>query len=131
MKVKNKDEVIILTGKDRGLKGEVIEVDPKKGRVKVARRNMVVKHKSPNPLTGESGARVEEEGWIDASNVAIYSDEHGGPVRVGYKFVGDSGDLFLTKKAALESFGDDVPARIQKVRYGKQTGEVFDNVEAS
>jgi large subunit ribosomal protein L24 len=131
MKVKKNDEVIILTGKDRGLKGEVIEVDPKKSRVKVARRNMVVKHKSPNPLTGESGARVEEEGWIDASNVALFSEERGGPVRVGYKFVGKGGELFDVKKAALESYGDETPERIQKVRYGKQTGEVFDNVEAS
>lgn len=131
MKVKKKDEVIILTGKDRGLQGEVIAVDPDKGRVKVARRNMVVKHKSPNPLTGESGARVEEEGWIDASNVALYSEERGGPVRVGYKFVGKGGELFDVKNAALDSFEGDIPERIQKVRYGKQTGEVFDNVEAS
>lgn len=131
MKVKKNDEVVILTGKDRGLTGDIIDVDPTKNRVKVARRNMVVKHKSPNPLTGESGARVEEEGWIDASNVALYSEERGGPVRVGYKFVGKGGELFDIKKAALESFGDEVPARVQKVRYGKQTGEVFDNIEAS
>ena len=131
MKVKKRDEVVILSGKDRGLRGEILAADPKKGRVKVARRNMVVKHKSPNPLTGESGARVEEEGWIDASNVALYSEERGGPVRIGYKFVGEGGELYDDRQQAVDSFGDDEPARIQKVRFGKQTGEVFDDVDAS
>ncbi len=131
MHVKKGDDVVVLSGKDRGLRGEVLEVDPKKNRVKVARRNMVVKHRRPNPLTGESGARVEVEGWLHASNVALYSAERGGPVRTGKKFVGQGGELFDTKKEALESFGGDAPARIQKVRVGKQTDEVFDEIKSA
>lgn len=126
MHVKKKDNVILLTGKDRGLRGEVLEVDPVKGRVKVARRNMVTKHRKPNPLTGESGARVEVEAWLHASNVALYSAERDGPVRTAKKFVGQGNSLHSTKEEALASFGDEAPARIQKVRVGKQTGEVFD-----
>lgn len=129
MKVKKRDQVVILTGKDRGLKGEVLEADPRGGRVKVARRNMVTKHKKPNPLTGESGARVEQENWIDVSNVALFSEEKDGPVRVGYKFVGEGGELYLDRDAARASFGEEAPGRIQKVRYAKQTGELFDSVE--
>ena len=130
MHVKKQDKVVILTGKDRGLTGEVLAVDPTKRRVKVARRNIVVKHRRPNPLTGEEGARVEVENWLDASNVALYSEERDGPVRVGHKFVGKGGELYGAKKEAVESFGDDQPARIQKVRVGRQTGEVFDQVKA-
>lgn len=131
MHVKKGDEVVILAGKDRGLRGEVLAVDPKKGRVKVARRNMVVKHRKPNPLTGESGARVEEENWIHASNVGLYSEERDGPVRTGKKFVGAGGELFDSKQEAAESFGDEQPDRIQKVRVGKQTGEVFDEIRTA
>lgn len=131
MHVKKGDEVVVLSGKDRGFRGEILEADPDRGRVKVARRNMVVKHRRPNPLTGESGARVEKEGWIDASNVALYSEERDGPVRTGKKFVGSGGELFDTKKEAVESFGDEVPERIQKVRVGKQTDEVFDEIKTA
>ena len=130
MHVKKNDEVVILAGKDRDFRGEILEVDPDERRVKVARRNIVVKHKAPNPVTGEEGARVEEEGWIDASNVALFSEERGGPVRTGYKFVGEGGELFDDKKDAIESFDDEVPDRIQKVRVGKQTGEVFDEIDS-
>jgi large subunit ribosomal protein L24 len=126
MHVKKKDNVVVLCGKDRGLRGEILEVDPAKGRVKVSRRNMVTKHRKPNPLTGESGARVEVEGWLDASNVALYSAERDGPVRTGKKFVGQGNSLHATKEEAVASFGKEVPARIQKVRVAKQTGEVFD-----
>ncbi|AWV87993.1 50S ribosomal protein L24 [Bradymonas sediminis] len=129
MHVKKKDNVILICGKDRGLRGEVLQVDPVKGRVKVARRQMMKKHRKPNPLTGESGSRVEVEGWIDASNVALYSEKRQGPVRTGKKFVGQGNNLFDTKAEAVESFGKEVPARIQKVRVAKQTGEVFDEIK--
>ncbi|MFP4597301.1 MAG: 50S ribosomal protein L24 [Persicimonas sp.] len=131
MHVKKGDNVIVLSGKDRGFRGEILAVDPDKGRVKVARRNMVTKHRAPNPLTGEAGARVEVEGWIHASNVALYSEERDGPVRTGRKFVGKGGELHDSKQDAAASFGDDAPARIQKVRVGKQTGEVFDEIKSA
>lgn len=131
MHVKKGDDVVVLAGKDRGLRGEILAVDPKKNRVKVARRNMMVKHQRPNPLTGESGARVEVEAWLHASNVGLYSEERNGAVRTGTKFVGQGGELYDDKKEAVKSFGDDLPKRIQKVRVGKQTGEVFDEIKSA
>ena len=64
MHVKKGDQVVVTAGKDADSKGEVIVVDTDKNRVKVQRRNMVVKHQKPNPLTGAEGARIEIEGWI-------------------------------------------------------------------
>lgn len=129
MHVKKSDNVIILAGKDRGRRGEILEVDRRGERVKVARRKMVTKHRKPNPLTGESGARIEVEGWIHASNVALYSEKKGAGVRTANKFVGQGNALFDTKKEAIDSFGAEIPERIQKVRVGKSTGEIFDEIK--
>jgi len=129
MHVKTEDDVVILTGKDRGFTGEVIDADPENGRVKVARRNMIVEHKQPNQITGEDGERIEREGWIDASNVAPYVDGDDGeprPVRVGYKYVGDAGELFDDKARAKESFEGEPPEVVEKIRIARQTGELID-----
>ena len=130
MHVKKGDQVVVLTGKDAGMNGEVILVDREKSRVKVQRRNMMVKHRRPNPLTGAEGARIEVEGWIHASNVALYSKELDGPTRTSKRFVGKGGELFADRKAAVESFGADAPERIRKVRVSSKTGEVFDEIVA-
>lgn len=126
MHVKKNDKVIILTGKDRRLTGEIIDVDRKGGRVKVARRNMITKHRKPNPISGESGARVELESWIDASNVALFSEETGGAVRTQKRWQGQGGDLFESRAAAANSFSGEVPDRIKKVRFSPKTGEIFE-----
>ncbi|WP_158542293.1 50S ribosomal protein L24 [Lujinxingia litoralis] len=125
MQVKKNDKVIILTGKDRSLTGEVIAVDRKNGKVKVARRNMMVKHRKPNPITGEAGARIDQENWIDASNVALYSEKKGGAVRTSARWRGKDGELFTTKRDAVASFGD-AEAKVTKVRYSTKTEEIFD-----
>lgn len=127
MHVKKNDKVIILSGKDRGQTGEILEVDPKKGRVKVARRNKIVKHKKPNPITGAAGARIEKEGWLDASNVLLFSEQQGKGVRTYARYVGAAGALFQSKAEAAATFGSEVPAVIQKVRVSK-AGELFDKV---
>ncbi len=127
MHVKKNDKVMILTGKDREFTGEVIEVDPKNLRVKVARRNMMIKHRRPNPITGEEGARVEKEAWIDASNVALYNEELERWERTHIRWRGFGGELFETRKEARDSFDEgEVPDPIQKVRVGKKSGEAYD-----
>lgn len=128
MHVKKGDTVIVIAGKDRldKLKGEVLEVDKKKNRVKVARANMMTKHQKPQPILGREGARVETENWIHASNVALYSEKLDRGVRTQKRFVGKDNQLFLNKKDALESFGDNPPRYIQKVRFCPKTEEVFD-----
>ena len=129
MHIKFGDKVVVTTGKDAGERGEVITIDRDKNRVKVSRRNMMVKHRKPNPLTGDEGARIEVEAWIHASNVALFSEKADGPVRTHARFVGKGGDLFATKVEAKTSFGKDVPAAIQKVRFATKTGETFDTNE--
>lgn len=126
MHVKKNDKVVILTGKENKQTGEIIEIDRKNSRVKVARRNMVTKHKKPSPITGEAGARIEQENWIHASNVALYSEKNQGPVRTAARYKGQGDALYLSRKEAEASFGDNVPARIKKVRYSAKTDEVFD-----
>lgn len=128
MHVKKGDQVVVTNGKDAGMQGEVIAVDRSRNRVKVQRRNMIVKHRKPNPLTGAEGARIEIEGWIHGSNVSLYSAELDGPTRTRKKFVGKSGELFDSLNEAQSSLGADA-AKIRKVRVGTKTGEVFDEVE--
>lgn len=129
MHVKMEDKVYILTGKDKGMTGEIIAIDRDKNRVKVSRRNMVVKHRKPNQFLGQEGARVEQENWLNASNVALYSEQEQGPVRIAKRFVGNGGELFENKQDAINSF-EKAPYRIQKVRVAKKTGEVFDEIKA-
>jgi large subunit ribosomal protein L24 len=134
MHVRKGDDVLVLAGKDRGRTGEVLELDHERGRVKIEGCNIIVKHERPNPVTGEKGQRVEREGWIDASNVSLYAESGDGdeferqPVRVGYKFVGADGELYEDKPAARESFEGESPDVIHKVRIGRQTGDVVDEV---
>jgi large subunit ribosomal protein L24 len=127
MHIKRGDTVIVTTGKDRGEKGEVLEVDHKHSRVKVHRRNMIKKHKKPNALTGEAGSRVDMEGWIHASTIALYSKELDGPVRTASRWVGDGGALYANPSEAKASFAE-APSRLRKVRVAAKTGEVFDKV---
>ena len=133
MHVKTGDEVIITTGKDKWFTGEVLEVDRDNNRVKVEDCNVVVKHKQPDQFRDEPGERVYEENWIDASNVALFleeEDEEGDvlvePVRVGYRYVGEDGELFADKNRAKESFSDELPTVVEKVRIARQTGDVLD-----
>ena len=126
MHLKKGDSVIITTGKDAGEKGEVIALDVAKNKVKVERRNMITKHRKRNPLTGDDGARIEMEGWLNASNVALWSDKADGPVRTQNRYVGKGGEHYAQKSEAVKSYGDDAPAVIQKVRVAQKTGEVFE-----
>ncbi len=126
MHIKKGDEVIINTGKDVGERGEVIQIDSDKNRVKVQRRNMITKHRKPNMITGAEGARVEIEGWMAASNVNLYSKKANAGVRTQARFLGAKGELFAQKNDAKKSFGDSAPKVIKKVRFAPKTGETFD-----
>lgn len=125
MHVRKGDKVVITAGKDNGLDGEILAIDLKHGRVKVERRNMIVKHKRSNPLTGEEGARIDQEGWIDVSNVSLFSEKLQGPVRTQKRWVGKNQELFESYKAAAESLGGSADT-IRKVRFAPKTGETFD-----
>lgn len=90
VKIKRGDNVIVTTGKNKGSKGEVLEVIKKEGkdpRVIVAGINIVKKHMRPS-ASNPQGRIVEKEASIHISNVALL-DENGKPTKVGYKIEGD------------------------------------------
>ena len=86
MKIKSKDKVVVLTGKDKGKTGEVIAVSPKDNRVTVSGVNMVARHTKPSQANPQGGI-VRKEAAIHVSNVALADPKSGKPTRVGYKDV--------------------------------------------
>jgi large subunit ribosomal protein L24 len=83
LKVKKNDTVEVISGKDRGKRGRVIEVLPKKGRVRVEGVNKVKRHTKPNPQRNVKGGIVEREDPIHVSNVALIDPKSDKPTRVG------------------------------------------------
>jgi large subunit ribosomal protein L24 len=102
-KIRNGDDVVVLTGKDKGKRGKVVRVLDGV-RVVVENVNMARKHTKPNPMKGEPGGIVDKEMALDISNVALYNPVTGKGDRVGFKVLEDR----------------------RKVRYFKSNGEVVD-----
>jgi len=82
------DDVIVIAGKSKGHRGEVIRVS-KHGRIVVSGAQMVKRHTKPNPNKNQQGGIVEKEAWMDISNVAILNPQTDKADRVGYKFIGE------------------------------------------
>ena len=87
-KIKKGDDVIVLAGKDKGKRGNVLRILDN-GRVMVDGINIVKKHVRPNPQAGESGGIVEQEAALDLSNIALYDEASGKASRVGIKILED------------------------------------------
>ncbi|EGV51628.1 50S ribosomal protein L24 [Candidatus Endoriftia persephone str. Guaymas] len=87
-KIKKGDEVIVVTGKDKGKRGTVIRMLDR-DRVVVENINMVKKHTKPNPAKGEPGGILDKEMPLHISNVALYNPETGKGDRVGFKTLDD------------------------------------------
>lgn len=83
-KIKKDDEVVVIAGRDKGRRGEVLSV-LKDGRLLVSGVNMVKKHTRANPNVGERGGIVDKEAPIQISNVAIWNQEEERADRVGIK----------------------------------------------
>jgi large subunit ribosomal protein L24 len=88
LKIRSDDEVIILTGKDKGKRGKVRRVLDD-NRVVVSGVNMVKKHTKPNPQAGVAGGIIENESPIQISNIAIFNPKTNKADRVGFKISGD------------------------------------------
>jgi large subunit ribosomal protein L24 len=71
MHIKTGDTVVVLSGEDKGVQGEVIAVSPEEGKVIVKGVNIIHKHVKPR-RQGETGGIIDAEGAIYASNVALY-----------------------------------------------------------
>ncbi len=86
-KIRKGDDVIVVTGKDKGKRGTVLQV--KNDRVLVESVNMVKRHTKANPAAGESGGIVEKEMPMDVSNVALFNPATNKGDRVGFKILED------------------------------------------
>ena len=84
MHVKSNDQVVVISGKDKGKKGKITAAFPKAGRVVVEGVNVVTKHqKARNAM--QPGGIIKKEAPIDASNVMLICEKCGKPVRVAHK----------------------------------------------
>ena len=83
MKIRRDDQVLVISGKDRGKTGRVLRVDPKKERVYVEGLNIVKRHQRPRPGTTDVGGVVEKEGPIHISNVMLVDPQDNTPSRAG------------------------------------------------
>ena len=100
--VKKGDKVVVLAGKDKGRKGEVLSVIRKDRRVVVSGVNIIKRHTKQSQT--EQGGIVEKEAAIHISNVALQDPKDGKATRVGYKILDDG----------------------RKVRFAKRSGEAID-----
>lgn len=103
-RIRKGDEIIVLTGRNRGVRGNVLSVDAGNERVVVEGVNIVKRHTRPNPQKGTAGGIIEKEMPIHVSNVALFNPVTGRGDRVGVKTLEDG----------------------RKVRVFKSTGEVVD-----
>ncbi len=101
MKIKKGDQVEVLSGKDKGKRGEVIKAMPSEGKVVVRGVAMVKKAQRPTQQ-GEQGGIVEKEAAIDASNVALIDPQTDKPTRVGYRFDANGKKVRFAKKSGAE-----------------------------
>jgi large subunit ribosomal protein L24 len=98
-KLKKGDTVVVLTGRDKGKKGEITSVNPSENKAVVEGVNVAIRHTKQTP--NSQGGRIPKAMPIDLSNLAIL-DKNGKPTRVGFRVEGD-----------------------KKVRYAKSTGEAI------
>lgn len=102
-KIKREDDVIVLTGKDKGKRGKVQRIVDE-NRIVVSGINLVKKHQKPNPQLGVAGGIVEKEAPIQISNVGIYNPATKKADRVGIKVDGGK------KTRVFKSNGEAVDA---------------------
>ncbi|MET0630772.1 MAG: 50S ribosomal protein L24 [Xanthobacteraceae bacterium] len=105
-KIRKGDKVIVLTGRDRGRTGEVIEVHPAETRALVRGVNMVKRHQKQSAQ--QEGGIISKEASVHLSNLALADPKDGKPTRVGFKFVGEGRDrrkVRIAKRSGVEIDG--------------------------
>ncbi len=101
-KLKKGDNVIVLTGKDKGRTGQIVELQPKEGKAIVQGVNLVQRHQ--RQTQAQEGGIVSKEAAVQLSNLAMIDPKDGKATRVGIKTMDDG----------------------RKVRFAKRSGEVID-----
>ena len=102
IKLKKGDNVLVITGRDKGKSGSILSIIPKKNRAIVKGVNIVKKHQKPSKQSG--GGIIEKELSIQLSNLAFISIKDGKKTKIGYKLEKD-----------------------KKIRFEKKTGEIIQN----
>ena len=101
-KIRKKDKVIVIAGKNKGLVGEVLKILPEKSRALVRGVNIVKKH--TKPTQNNPGGIIDKESTINISNIAFYDEKTKKASKLGFKILEDG----------------------RKVRFEKKSGEVID-----
>jgi large subunit ribosomal protein L24 len=101
-KIKKGDKVVVLSGRDKGKSGEVLEVRPVEGRAVVRGVNQVKRHQ--RQTQNQAGGIITKEAAINLSNIALADPKDGKATRVGFKILDDG----------------------RKVRFAKRSGELID-----
>jgi large subunit ribosomal protein L24 len=102
-KIRKGDKVVVLTGRDKGRSGEVIEVRPTEGRALVRGINMVKRHQ--RQTANQEGGIISKEGTIHLSNLAVADPKSGKPTRVGFKLMKDGKRIRVAKRSGVEIDG--------------------------
>ena len=102
LKIKKGDHVVVITGKDKGKKGEVLKVLPSENRAIVKGVSLIRRHQ--RQTAAQEGGIITKEAAIHISNLALEDPKDGKPTRVGYKFLKDG----------------------RKVRFAKRSGDLID-----
>ena len=103
-RIKKGDQVIVLTGRDKGKKGEVFQVIPKEARALVRGVNMVRRHQRQS--AGQEGGILSKEASIHLSNLALQDPKDGKPTRVGFKLLAAG-----TKTRVAKRSGEMIPEK--------------------
>jgi large subunit ribosomal protein L24 len=103
-KIKKGDNVVVLAGRDKGKRGEVLAVMPKENRALVRGINMVRRHQ--RQTQAQEGGIISKEGPIQISNLAIEDPKDGKPTRVGFKLLADGKKVRIAKRS-----GEQIPEK--------------------
>jgi large subunit ribosomal protein L24 len=96
--IRKNDNVLVITGKDRGKRGRVLRVAPDKNRVIVEGVNMIKRHTRPNPAKQVKGGIVEREASLHASNVQLICPECSAATRIGRRTLEDGRKVRVCRK---------------------------------
>jgi large subunit ribosomal protein L24 len=101
-KIRKGDKVVVITGRDKGRTGEVIEIRPAAGRALVRGIHMVKRHQKQSAT--QEGGIVSKESSVHLSNLAVADPKDGKPTRVGFKMIGDK-KVRVAKRSGVEIDG--------------------------
>ena len=102
-KIRKGDKVVVLTGRDKGRTGEVIEMRPAEGRAVVRGINMVKRHQ--RQTAQQEGGIISKELAVHLSNIALADPKDGKPTRVGFKIQADGKKIRIAKRSGAEIDG--------------------------